>query len=986
MPPIPVVMSQTAPKLDDLPRAAQPKPMSPLAAPVTTPDIAAEPPKPRRRPAGPARTTAAAYDDAPTIGGLIYALNQKPSRQPYVYAAWASGAWVAIALVLAGMMLWSDLARGGGVLDLLARPTLLTALATIVLPLAVFWVVAFLMYQAEDLRLRSSAMTEVAIRLAEPDRSAEQAVASLGQSVRKQVGFMNEAIAQAVGRAGELEALVHSEVVKLDQSFAANESRIRRLLNQLAQERNELTGTSDQVHATLRAMGAEVPALIEKLNSQQLKLSRIIETAGENLIALESKLLDASGTLEGTLGARTTALQATLSDHAGMLTSVVDGAESRIVAAQTRLSGTIEGQTSHLQTVLDEYTTALNVSLGSRTEQLQTVLSDHAGMLTSVVDGAESRIVAAQTRLSGTIEGQTSHLQTVLDEYTTALNVSLGSRTEQLQTVFEQFTMAIDQTLASRNETMGAALATQLSTFDGRLLERTQAVEQALASRLISFDEAVRSSTASIDNVLTDKARAFAAAMDTHARQLADTLARQSQNLDESLIQGISAVRRTSENITRQSVKAIEGLSGQADMLKNVSENLLGQIGSITSRFENQGQSILRAANSLEQANYRIDQTLQSRHRDLSETLTRLTESSEQIGQQMMSYRSGIEGSLADAQARTRVLTEDLARGAQTHAQQALGELQRLRSETDLQATSALDTLRQQVSGVTREVTDHMGTLTSRLAQTTEELRLKATAATADFEREQARLRAEAERLPQMTRDTADQMRRALQDQMRALEQVSALAGRAAAHRDVSLPAGSVAHPPAAPQRALPQPLPEQATLTETLAAEMLRRNAEAAAAAPRSEPPQPQPGSSGWRLSDVLARAAREEATLAPVAPSAGTPAPPAAPINLDQIAMALDVPTAGAIWARLRGGQRGVLVRSIYTAEGRALFDEVQKRFSADMEFRGMVERFLTDFERVLRDAEARDPTGQALQNHLVSSSGRIYLFLAHASGRLA
>ncbi len=68
--------------------------------------------------------------------------------------------------------------------------------------------------------------------------------------------------------------------------------------------------------------------------------------------------------------------------------------------------------------------------------------------------------------------------------------------------------------------------------------------------------------------------------METHARQLADTLGRQSQNLDEQLMQGISAVRRTSENITRQSVKAIEGLSGQADMLKTVSENLLTQIGS----------------------------------------------------------------------------------------------------------------------------------------------------------------------------------------------------------------------------------------------------------------------------------------------------------------------------------------------------------------------------------------------------------------------
>ncbi len=49
----------------------------------------------------------------------------------------------------------------------------------------------------------------------------------------------------------------------------------------------ELTSTSDQVHTTLRAMGDEVPALIEKLNSQQMKLAKIIEGAGQNLIALE---------------------------------------------------------------------------------------------------------------------------------------------------------------------------------------------------------------------------------------------------------------------------------------------------------------------------------------------------------------------------------------------------------------------------------------------------------------------------------------------------------------------------------------------------------------------------------------------------------------------------------------------------------------------------------------------------------------------------
>ncbi len=80
-----------------------------------------------------------------------------------------------------------------------------------------FWFLAWLLYQAQDLRLRSSAMTEVAIRLAEPDRNAEQAVASLGQSVRKQVNFMNEAVSRAIGRAGELEAMVHNEVASLEQ-------------------------------------------------------------------------------------------------------------------------------------------------------------------------------------------------------------------------------------------------------------------------------------------------------------------------------------------------------------------------------------------------------------------------------------------------------------------------------------------------------------------------------------------------------------------------------------------------------------------------------------------------------------------------------------------------------------------------------------------------------------------------------------------------
>ena len=61
-------------------------------------------------------------------------------------------------------------------------------------------------------------------------------------------------------------------------------------------------------------------------------------------------------------------------------------------------------------------------------------------------------------------------------------------------------------------------------------------------------------------------------------------------NLDESMMHGLDAVRRSSDNITRQSLHAIEGLSSQADLLKNVSENLLNQMSGVANRFDNQGQ------------------------------------------------------------------------------------------------------------------------------------------------------------------------------------------------------------------------------------------------------------------------------------------------------------------------------------------------------------------------------------------------------------
>lgn len=759
----------------------------------------------KRRAAAPPRARIAANDDAPSIGGLIFALQQKPSNRAFMLAAAGSGGWLAIGGLLAWAMLAPEISRTT-FLDAAASPIMIIVAATIFLPIALFWFLALLAWRAQELKLMSSAMTEVAVRLAEPDRAAEQSAASLGQAVRRQVSFMNEAISRALGRAGELEGLVHNEVASLEKSYQENEHKIRGLIQELASERHALVSTTDKVSDTLKAMGGEVPMLIEKLSAQQIKLAKIIEGAGQNLIALENQLSSASGGLETTL----------------------------------------------------------------------------------------------------------------------------ANRTQQLQAVLDDYTVALDATLASRAEAL-----------DIQLVERTRALDAAFAERLSRFDEAMMQSTLAIDSAVSEKARALTYAMENHVRALSDTLGQQANNLDESMMHGLDAVRRSSDNITRQSLQAIEGLSNQADLLKRVSENLLQQMSGVANRFDSQGQTIVHAANALETANMRIDSTLQRRHVELSETLQKLSGKADQLDQVMRGYSQAVEGSLAETESRARTVAQQLAEEAAAKSKAAALEIERLRSQTDLHATKALEDMRSKVSGVSQEVSQHLGSIASRFSETSEDLKARAARAAADLQIEQERIRAEAERLPLVARESAESMRHALSDQLRALEQLSSLSARE--RREVT-PPGPLS--PAAP-----------VSLT-------------AAFAAQRGEPATPVALDNGdrWTLGDLLARASREDSA-----------------INLASIAKALDPTTASAIWSRFRAGQRGIMVRSIYTTEGRSLFDDISSRYKTDVDFRRVVDRFLVDFEWLIRDVEQKDPAGRTVHNHLISDSGRVYLFLAHASGRL-
>ena len=155
-----------------------------------------------------------------------------------------------------------------------------------------------------------------------------------------------------------------------------------------------------------------------------------------------------------------------------------------------------------------------------------------------------------------------------------------------------------------------------------------------------------------------------------------------------------------------------------------------------------------------------------------------------------------------------------------------------------------------------------------------------------------------------------------------------------------------------------------------------------------RTEAPPVSPASSnggpdGW-LSDLLSRtdAAGGNAPRGR-APQQGS-GNPLESLSLD-IGRLMDRNLASEMWDRYQRGENKAFTKRLYTPAGQKAFDEVARKYRSDRNFKGTVDRYVVEFERLL-DEVARDGRGpQELRSHLTSETGLVYTLLAHAAGRL-
>jgi len=486
-------------------------------------------------------TAAAANDDVPSIGGLIFALQQKPSKSPFLVALFASVLWFFIGGFFAYGMLSAQKAAGATT-DLLANPAALPAAVAILVPIAIFWFLALLVWRAQELRLMASAMTEVAVRLAEPDKLAEQSVASLGQTIRRQVAAMNDAISRAIGRAGELEALVHNEVAALERSYSENELRVRGLISELASEREALANNSERVSESLKGVGAQIardltaasssidkrladrglqltellvarsteaaeqveqaqnrvqaqmPVLLERLGQEQERLGQVIEGAAKNLSALETAVGERTTTLDNTLKERTEALSTSLASRISALeTTVGHGATllDNTLKERTEAFVTSVGQGAiGLDNLLKERARLLAASISEQSEALDKTLAERTdGFVTSVGQGAIG--------LDNLLKERAKLLAASINEQSEALDKALTERTQTFVTAIGHGAVGLDKLLQERTEAFALSIGQGAVGLEKLLQERTAAFAQSVGQGAVGLDSVLKSTPSS---------------------------------------------------------------------------------------------------------------------------------------------------------------------------------------------------------------------------------------------------------------------------------------------------------------------------------------------------------------------------------------------------------------------------------------------------------------------------------------------------------
>jgi len=759
-------------------------------------------------------------------------------------------------------------------------------------------------------------------------------------------------------------------------------------------EKTQFIGTGLATRAT--EISEVIAAKTEELHTLlEDRSSAISEALAEKVGQFEVQVVNRLATMSGELNETGRALAESLAARAGEI-------EETLGRHTAHLHAALDHETGQFEQILTGHSTDIRETIAQALEDIDQTLAGRAG---EIGDGLARKI----NEVSLTLADRLVSLEGALGEKGHALQTALAARSGDLRELLVTRGEGLVEALGRLSQQIAEQVVGVGETTRQSVEDRANSAVQHLDEKQKEFVSAVEQSAAHLRGVIeTGATTSIEALVETNERLrngMADMIARlteTSETLGQALSttdQDFTAVEQALGSRMADFRTILSQLTGEIGELNSTTRATLGEAGSLAERIAEHRQSLAGSAGELLQQQGDLTQIFATRQAAFEALVTGMSERREELESFMHGFAEKIDEAFAKAATRAQeigTLLDETSRSTSGLIdQQFAGLRSHIESERDnigaaLIATSEHTNV--EIARILEETTQRFQTAAMELRDMAHEINR-------EVEATHETLRRSIFELPQETAQQAAAMRRSVADQIKALEELSEIVTRSGRALDVSQPAQAstpriTSH--VAARRVEPRRVVESLQGLERQRTEPTPSSPHLTAVQTSSKTTE---RGTGW-LSDLLARVDHGEAAM-PTPPTgatssapytvAQTPTPKPAQSGQRLEAMSLDVAqmidhsAVSAAWERYRAGDKNAFQKRIYVGRGPQTFEEIRRRYRADPEFRTTVDRYVTEFERLLSGLNA-DVNGDAVaRTYLLSETGKVYTLLAHAAGKL-
>jgi hypothetical protein len=742
----------------------------------------------------------------------------------------------------------------------------------------------------------------------------------------------------------------------------------------------------------LSAVGADTAAAI--LNSAREAQSSL--TASGTDAAIQIKTI--STEIERSLNAVT----ASTTDN--IQTSALN-AQNALVAASNEVSARVKSTASEIERTVLAAGNSFGSAVSNKTDEIVNHVQQQTERLAQMIDGKRGQLVetlgAKTGQLVDALGSKTGQFTVEIERVTSDALKSIETRGQAFSASIVGNGSDVARTITSAGDLATSAVSKSLKDMElssRAAIEQSRQVSIAAVTEMQETSKILRTDTVA----LFERLREGNILLQEVLTGAHDNL----NSLERALVTRVADFVSAMNDVTSRNGTATQTLEDQLGIFNAKTARALEDLGSLSSQFDSHGRGLAEAAAMIEQSNRDASISISDRKATLESLVTTIDLRTTDLDQRLSRFTNLLDESLAAAEERARDIARVVAETAGAGSAAISRQFEVIRSNAEEERRLTGESMREIYQQTTQQSESMFKQSAEKFAMLVGSIKQMAAEMHNELESTRNELRRGVLEMPQEAAESTAQMRKVIVDQIEALAELNRIVAQHGRGLDVvgssrtntstsiqrqEEPVMAIASARSEPRMrdigsasSLPPP---------DLGGPPVSRRTEAPPVSPAATSTITDQGRDSW-LSDLLNRAdgaAANRDTTPPRGRAAPAPAPaqpavanPLESLSLD-IGRLMDRALAAEMWDRYQRGESKAFSKRLYTPAGQKAFDEVARKYRADRGFKQTVDRYVTEFERLLDEVAREDRGPQALRNQLTSETGLVYTLLAHAAGRL-